>query len=166
MKSTSRGSLTALLACAAVAAGSGSAVAGERVPVSLPMEGLEHALGLTGPRVGAELPVPVPGAVEGPRYVEGRLMPSGIVPVVPFSVPLPGAEVDSLVPRVFGGEADRVRALAGGPDAVAGTPGLTLDAPLTAPRPDAFGLPAATLPVTGLQTPPLRTAPAAHLLAH
>jgi hypothetical protein len=163
MKSPTRGSLAALLACAAVTAGAGSAVAGERVPVSVPMEGVEHALGIPAPRVGAQLPVPVPGAVDGPRYVEGRLLPAGLVPVVPFSVPLPGVAAQSLVPHVVGGGADRASAVVGGPDAVVGTPGVSFDAPVSGPRPDSFGLPRAALPVAGLRTPPLQTAPAAWL---
>ncbi len=76
---------------------------------------------------------------------------------------LPGVDLRQPVPHVLGEDFDHA-----GLDAPASglrtlTPGLSLDAPLTAPDPGALGLPSPKLPEAGVLAPALRTAPVADL---
>ncbi|MFG3088257.1 hypothetical protein ACGGAI_11650 [Streptomyces antibioticus] len=166
MKPTTRGTLAAVLTCLATAAGAAAATpaaAVGTVPVPLPLDGVENALGVELPRAGGELPLPTPGAVEGPRYVEGRLLPDRTVPQVPLGAGLPGLGLSAPLPELLGGDADHVGLDAPASDLRTLGPGLALDAPLTAPDPGNFGLPAPKLPQAGVITPVLQAVPGANL---
>ncbi|MFF2849634.1 hypothetical protein ACFVT5_25345 [Streptomyces sp. NPDC058001] len=163
MKSTARGSLAALLTCVAAAAAATPAVAGEQVPVSVPMEGVENVLGLRAPQISGGIPVPTPGAMDRPRYVQGRMLPAHALPQVPLTSPLPEARLSSPVPTLLGGASDRLGLSTGGSELTTATPGASLDAPLSAPQADQFGLPRVALPVAALHSPLLQAAPGAEL---
>ncbi|MFJ6568858.1 hypothetical protein ACIQNU_15670 [Streptomyces sp. NPDC091292] len=164
MKSTARGSLAALLSCVAAATAAGPAVAGEQVPVSVPMEGVENVLGIRAPQISGGIPVPVPGVMDRPRYVQGRMLPANALPKVPLSSPLPEANLTAPLPRLLGGVSDQLGLSTGGGELKTETPGASLDAPLSAPQADQFGLPRLTLPVAALSAPLVQAAPGAELL--
>ncbi|MYR60538.1 hypothetical protein GTY54_31330, partial [Streptomyces sp. SID625] len=95
MKSTTRGTLAALVTgvAAAVGAAATPAAAVGTVPVPVPLGGAESALGMELPSVGGELPLPTAGSPEGPRFVEGRLLPERALPRLPVAGGLPGLDV-------------------------------------------------------------------------
>ncbi|MFB9466186.1 hypothetical protein [Streptomyces cinereospinus] len=162
MKPTTRGTLAAVLTCmAAAATGAAAASPAAAVPVPVPLEGAETALGVELPRIGAEIPAPKPGSPEGPRYVEGRLLPERALPQLPVSGGLPGADLRAPLPRLLADGFDHLDVSAPASDLRALAPGLDVDAPLTAP--DRFGLPDPKLPEVGVPAPALRTVPAANL---
>ncbi|MET8976264.1 hypothetical protein ABZX85_11675 [Streptomyces sp. NPDC004539] len=164
MKSTTRGTLAAvLLAAAAGAAAATPAAAAETVPVPVPLDGAETALGMELPKLGGEIPLPMPGAPDGPRYVEGRLLPDRALPQLPVGAALPGLGMRTPLPRVLGDDFDHVGVDAPANDVRALGPGATLDLPLTPPNPDNFGLPDPKLPAAGIVTPVLQAVPAADL---
>lgn len=129
----------------------------------VPLGGAEAALGMELPEVAGELPVPTAGAPEGPRYVEGRLLPERTLPQLPVRAGLPGVDVRQPLPHVLGDDFDHagVDAPAAGLRTLA--PGLSLDAPLTAPNPEALGLPSPKLPEVGVLAPVVQTVPVADL---
>ncbi|MEJ1196022.1 MULTISPECIES: hypothetical protein [unclassified Streptomyces] len=165
MKSTTRRTLAAVVTGVAAAVGVAAppAAAAGAIPVPVPLDGAETALGMELPEVAGELPVPTAGAPEGPRYVEGRLLPERTLPQLPVHGGLPGVDLRQPLPRVLGDDFDHaaVDAPAAGLRTLA--PGLSLDAPLTAPNPDALGLPTAKLPQAGLLAPAVQTVPVADL---
>ncbi|MFI8187414.1 hypothetical protein ACIF8T_01140 [Streptomyces sp. NPDC085946] len=166
MKSTTRGTLAAAITCAAAAAGAvaaSPAAAAGTVPVPVPLGGVERSLHMELPQVTGEIPVPLPGGPEGPRYVEGRLLPERAVPQLPVSGGLPGADVRTPLPHVLGDDFDHLAVDAPASDVRTLAPGLSVDAPLTAPNPRAFGLPRAKLPQAGVLAPALQTVPTADL---
>ncbi|MFB8248856.1 hypothetical protein ACFC5X_27915 [Streptomyces sp. NPDC055952] len=166
MKSTTRGTLAAVMTCVAAAAGAAAATpaaAVGTVPVPLPLGGAEKALGMELPEAGGRLPVPVPGSPDGPRYVEGRLLPDRAVPQLPVHSGLPGADVRAPLPHVLGNGFDHLGVDAPASDLHTLAPGLSVDAPLGAPNPAGFGLPQAQLPQVGLLAPLVQTGPAADL---
>ncbi|MDQ0990987.1 energy-converting hydrogenase Eha subunit E [Streptomyces sp. V3I7] len=69
MKPSTRGTLAAIVTgvAAAVGAAATPAAAIGAVPVPVPLDGVEKSLNVELPTVGGELPVPAPGALEGPR---------------------------------------------------------------------------------------------------
>lgn len=93
MKSTTRGTLAAVITgvAAAVGATATPAAAVDTVPVPVPLDGVEKSLNVELPKIGGEIPLPMPGAPEGPRYVEGRLIPERVIPQLPVTGGLPGA---------------------------------------------------------------------------
>ncbi|GGT40791.1 hypothetical protein [Streptomyces chromofuscus] len=165
MKSTTRGTLAAVLTCVAVAAtGAATASPAAAVPIPVPLEGAENALGMELPQIGAEMPTPRPGVPQTPRYVEGRLLPERTLPRLPVNGGLPGAGVRAPLPRALGDEFDHVALSAPASDLRTLTPGLDVDAPLTAPSPGKAGLPEPKLPELGLLAPELQTVPGANLM--
>ncbi|GAA4020988.1 hypothetical protein OG252_32180 [Streptomyces sp. NBC_01352] len=167
MKSTTRGTLAAVIAgvAAAVGATATPAAAVDTVPVPVPLEGVEHSLNMELPKVGGEIPLLTPGAPEGPQYVEGRLIPERVIPQLPLSGALPGVDLRAPLPHLLGDDFDHVGIEAPASDLRTLAPGLSLDAPLTAPNPDNFGLPEPKLPQVGLLAPVLQTVPGADLVA-
>jgi hypothetical protein len=166
MKSTTRGTLAAVLTCVAAAAGAASATSAAAVgtvPVPVPLDGVEKSLNVELPKIGGEIPLPMPGAPEGPRYVEGRLIPDRVIPQLPVSAGLPGLGLRAPLPEVLGDGFNHIGLDAPASDLRTLSPGLTLDAPLTAPNPDRFGLPDLQLPQAGVLTPVLQTVPGANL---
>ncbi|WP_333737903.1 hypothetical protein [Streptomyces sp. IBSBF 2806] len=167
MKSTTRGTLAAVITCVAAAAGAAAcaspAAAIGTVPVPVPLDGVEKSLNVELPTIGGEIPLPTPGAPEGPRFVEGRLIPERVVPQLPVAAGLPGLGVRAPLPEVLGDQFDHVGLDAPASDLRTLGPGLTLDAPLTAPNPDRFGLPDLKLPEAGVITPVLQAVPGANL---
>lgn len=106
------------MTCVATAVGAvaaAPAVAADVVPVSVPLNGVERSLGLKAPGIAGELPLPLPGRVEGPRYVEGRMIPDRAVPQVPLSGGLPGADVRTPLPHVLGDGFDHLGLFAPAP---------------------------------------------------
>ncbi|EOY47763.1 hypothetical protein SLI_3050 [Streptomyces lividans 1326] len=95
MKPTTRRTLAAVVTGVAAAVGVAAtpAAAARAVPVPVPLGGAEAALGMELPEVAGELPVPTAGAPEGPRYVEGRLLPERTLPQLPVRAGLPGVDV-------------------------------------------------------------------------
>ncbi|MFF7451043.1 MULTISPECIES: hypothetical protein [unclassified Streptomyces] len=166
MKSTTRGTIAAVITgvAAAVGAAATPAAAVETVPVPVPLDGIEKSLNVELPKVGGEIPLPMPGAPEGPRYVEGRLLPERVIPQLPVSGGLPGLGLHAPLPRLLGDDFDHVGVGAPASDLRTLAPGLALDAPLTAPNADNFGLPDTKLPQVGVLTPVLQTVPAADLV--
>ncbi|MCH0564928.1 MULTISPECIES: hypothetical protein [unclassified Streptomyces] len=167
MKSTTRGTLAAAITCVAAAAGAAAcatpAVAAGTVPVPVPLEGVEQSLNMELPKLGGELPLPTPGAPEGPRYVEGRLVPERALPQLPIGAGLPGADLRAPLPHALGDDFDHVALDAPASGLRTLGPGLTADLPLTPPDADAFGLPGAKLPQAGVVTPVLQAVPGADL---
>ncbi|MFJ3665250.1 hypothetical protein ACIPSE_02225 [Streptomyces sp. NPDC090106] len=166
MKSTTRGTLAALLTgvAAAVGATATPAAAVETVPVPVPLQGVENSLGVELPTLAGEIPLPTPGAPEGPQYVEGRLIPERVIPQLPVSGGLPGADLRAPLPRLLGDDFDHVGVGTEAADLRTLAPGLTLDAPLTAPGADNYGMPEPKLPQVGVLTPLLQTVPAANVV--
>ncbi|MEH0555556.1 hypothetical protein [Streptomyces sp. B21-101] len=167
MKSTTRGTLAAVITCVAAAAGAAVSVtpaaAIGTVPVPVPLDGVEKSLNVELPTVGGEIPLPTPGAPEGPRFVEGRLIPDRVVPQLPVAAGLPGLGLRAPLPEVLGADFDHVGLAAPASDLRTQGPGLALDAPLTAPNPDRFGLPDLQVPQVGVITPVLQAVPGADL---
>ncbi|MFF1438481.1 hypothetical protein [Streptomyces sp. NPDC058295] len=167
MKSTTRGTLAAVITCVAAAAGAAASVtpaaAIGTVPVPVPLDGVEKSLNVELPTIGGEIPLPTPGAPEGPRFVEGRLIPERVVPQLPVAAGLPGLGLRAPLPEVLGSDFNHLGLDAPASDLRTLSPGLTLDAPLTAPNPDRFGLPDLQLPQAGVLTPVLQTVPGANL---
>ncbi|MDX3314798.1 hypothetical protein ACWGH3_31440 [Streptomyces sp. NPDC054884] len=167
MKSTTRGTLAAVITCVAAAAGAAASVtpaaAIGTVPVLVPLDGVEKSLDAELPTVGGEIPLPTPAAPERPRFVEGRLIPDRVVPPLPVAAGLPGLGVQAPLPKVLGADLDHVGLDAPSSDFRTQGPGLALDAPLTAPDPERFGLPALQQPQVGVITPVLQTVPGADL---
>jgi hypothetical protein len=165
MKSTTRATLAAVLTgvAASVGAAATPAAAAPVVPVPVPLGGAERALGMELPRVAGELPVPVPGSPNGPRYVTGRLMPERTLPQLPISAGLLGADVQAPLPQALGQEFEYLVVDAPASDLRTLTPGLSVDTPVTAPNPDHLGLPDPKLPQAAVLTPLLQTAPGLNL---
>ncbi|MEV6111217.1 hypothetical protein AB0L59_01555 [Streptomyces sp. NPDC052109] len=165
MKSTTRGTLAAVIAGAAAAVGTAAtpAAAVGTVPVPVPLEGVSGALGTEVPKAGLEIPVLTPGVPDGPRYVTGRLVPDRTLPQTPLNGALPGAVLDAPLPQVLGDRFDHVGIDAPASDLRTLGPGLNLDAPLTAPDPDNFGLPALKQPEISLLAPVVQTVADANL---
>ncbi|MEU5315710.1 hypothetical protein AB0G67_03095 [Streptomyces sp. NPDC021056] len=166
MKSTTRGTIAAVLTGVAAAMGAAAtpAAAVDTVPVPVPLDGIEKSLNVELPKVGGEIPLPMPGAPEGPQYVEGRLLPERVIPQLPVSAGLPGAGLRAPLPHLLGDDFDHVGVGTQASDLRTLAPGLSLDAPLTAPNADNFGLPEPKLPQVGVLTPVLQTVPAANLV--
>ncbi|MET8162907.1 hypothetical protein ABZT34_01390 [Streptomyces sp. NPDC005329] len=167
MKSTTRGTFAAVITCVAAAAGAAAAVtpaaAIGTVPVPVPLDGVEKSLNVELPTIGGEIPLPTPGAPEGPRFVEGRLIPERVVPQLPVAAGLPGVGLRAPLPEILGNDFNHLGLDAPASDLRTLSPGLTLDAPLTAPNPDRFGLPDLQLPQAGVLTPMLQAEPGADL---
>ncbi|WP_406436141.1 hypothetical protein OHB00_19290 [Streptomyces sp. NBC_00631] len=159
MKPTTRGTLAVVVAGVAVAVGAAAtpAVAVGGVPVPVPLDGVEKSLGTQMPKLGMELPLLVPGVPEGPRYVEGRLIPDGALPQVPMNGRLPGAGFSVPLPRALGAGFDHVGVDIPAADLRTLTPGLALDAPLSAPDPQQYGVPHLKMPEVGVLAPVLQT---------
>ncbi|MEU3945609.1 hypothetical protein [Streptomyces sp. NPDC029526] len=167
MKSTTRGTLAAVLTTMAAAAGALAATpaaAVGTVPVPVPLGGAEQALGVELPEVGGAIPVPTAGTPEGPRFTEGRIMPEETLPQLPLDGGLPGLDVRSPLPHLLGDGSDRIGVDAPAADLRTLTPGLAVDAPLTRPAAESPGLPQVKLPEAGVLTPTVRTVPALGLV--
>ncbi|MEU9604772.1 hypothetical protein [Streptomyces sp. NPDC048057] len=164
MKLTTRGSVAAAWACVTAAVGAAPAVAGTSVPVTVPLASLETVAPIEAPAPGTGVPVPVPGAPAAPAHVAGQLLPHGALPQVPFTGELPGTAVEVPVERPLGEGALTAGVTSDATDLVFATPGASLGAPLSAPRPELFGQPEPVLPEVALLTPTLRGAPAARVL--
>ncbi|MDT9700199.1 hypothetical protein [Streptomyces sp. P17] len=166
MKSTTRGTLAAVVTgvAAAVASAAPAAAVGT-VPVPVPLDGVEKSLNIELPKLGGEIPVPMPGAPEGPRYVEGRLIPERVIPQLPVTGGLPGVGLRAPLPHILGDDFDHVGVNAPASDLRTLAPGLTLDAPLTPPNPENFGLPELKLPEAGVLAPVVQTVTGADLVA-
>ncbi|MEU9453574.1 hypothetical protein [Streptomyces sp. NPDC048277] len=162
MKPTTRGTLAAVVtgvaaAAAAVGAAAVPAAAAGTVPVPVPLDGVSKSLNTEVPRLGMELPLLTPGAPEGPRYVEGRLLPDRLLPQVPLSGGLPGLDLRAPLPHLLGDRFDHVGVDAPASDLRTLAPGLSVDAPLTAPDPRHFGLPGLKQPGAGVLAPVVQT---------
>ncbi|MFI9616326.1 hypothetical protein ACIHCM_32370 [Streptomyces sp. NPDC052023] len=165
MKSTTRGTLAVVLTCVAAAAtGAATASPAAAVPVPVPLEGAETALGMELPQIGFQLPTPKPGVPDGPRYVEGRLLPERTLPQVPVNSALPGADVRAPLPRLLGDDHDHVGVSAPASDLRTLSPGVDVDAPLTGPSRDHFGMPEPKLPEVGVLAPVAQAMPGAELV--
>jgi hypothetical protein len=166
MKSTTRGTLAAVLTGVAAAVGTAAATpaaASGTVPVPVPAEGAEQSLGMELPKLGGEIPLPTPGRPDGLRYAEGRLIPERVLPQVPVTGGLPGAGLRAPLPHVPGDHFDHVRLSTPASGLRTVAPGLNLDAPLTPPNPQNAGLPDLKLPEAGVPAPVLQTVPGANL---
>ncbi|MET9909133.1 hypothetical protein ABZZ74_20360 [Streptomyces sp. NPDC006476] len=166
MKSTTRGTLAAVLTGVAAAVGAAAATPAAAigtVPVPVPLAGAEQSLGMELPKLGGEIPLPTPGRPDGPRYVEGRLIPEHVLPQLPVAGGLPGAGLRAPLPHVLGDRFDHVGLSTPASDVRTLAPGLNLDAPLSPPNPRNAGLPDLKLPEAGVLTPVLQTVPGANL---
>ncbi|MDT0486915.1 MULTISPECIES: hypothetical protein [Streptomyces] len=165
MRSTTRGTLAAVITgiAAAVGAAASPAAAVGTVPVPVPLEGAERALHMELPEVGGKIPVTTPGVPEAPKFVEGRLMPERVIPRVPVNGGLPGADLTAPVPHLLDDDFDHLGLDAPAADVRTLTPGLAVDAPLTAPKPGSGALPEPKLPEAGVLLPMVQAAPGADL---
>ncbi|MFC9633020.1 hypothetical protein ACFTY8_28070 [Streptomyces mirabilis] len=166
MKSTTRGTLVAVVTGVAAVMGAAAvtpAVAAEKVPVPVPLDGVGRALNLQTPKIAGDLPVPMPGGPEAPRYVEGRVLPDRAVPRLPVDAGLPGAGLRTPLPNLLGHGFDHLGADAPAADLTTLTPGLAVDTPLGAPNPDHYGLPDLKLPQAAVLGPLLKTVPGANV---
>lgn len=165
MKSTTRGTLAAVVTgIAATVGAAGPAAASGAVPVPVPLGGVSTALDMELPHLGAQVPLVKPGAPEGPRYVTGRLLPERTLPQLPVSSGLPGVDARSPLPHVLGdGGFDHVGLDAPASDLRALAPGLSVDAPVSSPDAGNFGLPRPKLPQAGILTPVLQNVSDANL---
>ncbi|MFE4855666.1 hypothetical protein [Streptomyces sp. NPDC056670] len=159
---TSRAGLAGIMACMATAAAVAPAAAAPAVPVTVPLGTLNTVLPFDAPTLHTGLPLPVPGAPDGPRYVKGNLLPHNMVPAIPVESALPNTQIDTPVPDPLSGRNLGTPALVS-PDTTLHTitPGADLGAPLSEPRTALFGLPAIVLPEAGVTAPALQGAPAA-----
>lgn len=165
MKHTTRGAIATALACTAAACAASTAAAADHPGVTVPLDGVKHSLGLQTPEVTSTLPVPLPGGdFEGPRYVEGKLLPERAVPQIPVGNALPDVQLTAPLTDVVGEDSLKsVDLSARGSDVYALTPGATLEAPLGTPGADGTALPPLGLPGGGLHQPLLSAQPAADL---
>ncbi|MFD5817198.1 hypothetical protein [Streptomyces sp. NPDC127038] len=166
MKQSTRGTLAAVMTGVAAAVGAAAAApatAADTVPIAVPLNGVEQSLGLKTPSIAGELPLPLPGRLDGPRYVEGRMLPERAVPQVPLSGGLPGADIRTPLPDLLGDGADHLGLSAPAAGLRALTPGVSLDSPLGAPDPHRLGLPGLKVPQAAVLTPLLETVPVANL---
>ncbi|MFG3285402.1 hypothetical protein [Streptomyces sp. NPDC048111] len=159
---TSRAGLAGVLTCIATAAAVAPAAAAPAVPVNVPLGVLNTVLPFDAPTLHTGMPLPVPGAPDGPRYVKGNLLPHNMVPALPIESALPDTHIGTPLPDPLSG------GTLGTPDLVSPgtalhtvTPGADLGAPLSEPRAALFGLPAVTLPEAGLTAPAVQSAPGA-----
>ncbi|MEU9158578.1 hypothetical protein AB0D59_50670 [Streptomyces sp. NPDC048417] len=159
MKPTTRGTLAAVVTGVAVAVGAAAtpAAATPTVPVPVPLDGVEKSLHMEMPKLGMELPLLIPGVPEGPRYVQGRLLPDRTLPQVPLNGGLPGVGLRTPLPHVLGDGYDHIDVGTPASGLRALTPGLALVAPLTAPDPQHLGMPAPQMPDAGVVAPALQT---------
>ncbi|MEU5308444.1 hypothetical protein [Streptomyces sp. NPDC021562] len=159
MKPTTRGTLAAVVTGVAVAVGAGAtpAAATGTVPVPVPLDGVEKSLHMEMPQLGVELPLLIPGVPETPRYVQGRLIPEHALPRVPLNGVLPGVDLRVPLPHALGPGFDHVGVDLPASDLRTLTPGLALDAPLTAPDPQHYGMPQLKTPEIGVLGPVLQT---------
>ncbi|MFF4757017.1 hypothetical protein [Streptomyces sp. NPDC001292] len=165
MKSTTRGTLAAVITgvSAAVGAAATPAAAVGAIPISVPLDGAEAALGTELPEVGGEFPLPAPSTPEAPRFVQGRLMPEHTVPRLPVDGGLPGLELRAPLAHAMDDGFDHVGVGVPASDVRTLTPGLALDPPLTAPSPGE--LPTLKQPELAVLAPALRTTPGTDLTA-
>ncbi|MBL1080603.1 hypothetical protein JK359_01200 [Streptomyces actinomycinicus] len=164
MKPTTRGTLAAVVTGVAATVGAaGPAAAAGTVPVPVPMGGVSKALSMEVPHLGAQLPLLTAGAPDGPRYVTGRLLPDRTLPQLPVYSGLPGLDARAPLPHPLGDDFDHLSVGAPANDLRALTPGLSLDAPLTAPGANTSGLPGPKLPQAGVLAPALQTVGDANL---
>lgn len=166
MKSTTRGTLAAVVTGIAAAVGATAtpaAAAVPTVPVPVPLDGVSKSLHTEVPQLGLEMPLIIPGAPEGPRYVQGRLLPEPVLPQVPLNGALPGANLRTPLPHLVGQGFDHLSLDAPASALRAVSPGLAAEAPLTPPDPGNAGLPALTTPDLGVVAPVLQTVPGADL---
>lgn len=165
MKPTTRGTLAAVVTgvAAAVGAAATPAAAVGSVHVPVPLDGVSQSLGTQTPEAGLDVPLVTPGAPEGPRFVTGRLLPERTVPQVPVHSALPGAGLRAPLPRVLDERSDHVGLDAPATGLRTLSPGLSADAPLTAPDPDDFGLPGLKAPEVAVLAPVLQTVAGADL---
>jgi hypothetical protein len=145
------------------AATAAPAAAVDSVPIPVPLNGVEQSLGLKAPSIAGELPLPLPGRLEGSRYVEGRMIPEGAVPQVPLSGGLPGADVRTPFPHILDDGFDHLGLSAPAADLRTLTPGVSVDSPLGAPNPDHFGVPELRPPQAAVLALLLKTVPGANL---
>ncbi|WP_326774791.1 hypothetical protein [Streptomyces sp. NBC_01445] len=165
MKPTARGTLAVLAGClAAAGAGAAPAVAGEQVPVAVPLTGVENALHVKAPELSTGVPIPLPGGPDAPRFVAGRMLPEPLLPAVPLSSELPETRLEAPLSQVTGDhKVDHLGLTTAGSDVRTATPGASVNPPLTGPPADRFGLPDVALPEAAVVTPLLTTAPGAAL---
>ncbi|WP_348541688.1 hypothetical protein [Streptomyces sp. MZ04] len=147
---------------AAATASAAPAEAAEHAPVAIPLNGLEWALETQAPELSTGVPVPMPGKPDRPEVGEGRLLPGRALPQVPIGTALPATRVTAPLSDVLGDAGlEQLDVTAPESDVDTSTPGASLDAPLTGPQPDHFGLPGTKLPQAALHAPLLRTQPGA-----
>ncbi|MFF5444199.1 hypothetical protein [Streptomyces sp. NPDC012888] len=156
---TARGSIAALMTCVAAGAAIGPAAA-ESVPVGVPLDAVETALGVDAPRMGTAVPVPLVGAPEAPVHHKGDLLPTPLLPVVPVGADLGRTLVTTPVPNLLGSEkTDGEGSVESATTLLAKGPGAAVGAPLTMPDGSNFGIPNVVAPELGLITPELTGAP-------
>jgi hypothetical protein len=164
MKSTTRGTLAAVITGIAAAVGATTpAAAAGTLPAPVPLEGAEQSLGVELPEIDAEVPFQAAGVPEAPRYVADSVMPDRAVPRLPLGGTLPGLSVRAPLPHLVGDGFDHVGADLPASDLHALSPGLDMDAPLTPPDPDNFGMPGTRLPEAGVLAPVVEAVPEANL---
>ncbi|MER5929409.1 hypothetical protein [Streptomyces sp. NPDC002054] len=161
---TARGSIAALMTCMAAAGAAAPAVAGG-VPVGVPLDAVEGALGVDAPRLGTGVPLPVVGAIEPPVHHQGDMLPTPVLPAIPVGTELGDTLVSSPVPNLLGSkETDGEGSLdAPATTLLARSPGAVLGSPLTMPDASNSGLPNVVAPKLGVIGPELTGAPTALL---
>ncbi|MFC9310890.1 hypothetical protein ACFTWH_27170 [Streptomyces sp. NPDC057011] len=147
------------------AAGAATPAVADSVPVGVPLDAVETALGVDTPHLATGVPVPIVGAPEAPRFHKGEMLPTPLLPVLPVGSELGRTLVTTPVPNLLGEpETDGEGSLeAPATDLLARTPGLVAGGLLTMPDASNSGVPNVKAPELGLIAPELTGAPAAVL---
>ncbi|WP_438293220.1 hypothetical protein [Streptomyces sp. HUAS TT7] len=161
---TSRTGLAGVMACMATAAAVAPAAAEvPAVPINIPLFVLNTALPIDAPTLRTGMPLPIPGAPNGPRYVKGKVLPTNMVPAIPFDSALPSTHISTPLPNpVTSGNIGTPELVSPGSELRAATPGADLGAPISRPEPGR--LPDLTMPVAGVSAPAVQGDPDAAAL--
>uniref|UniRef100_A0AAU2V7R4 Uncharacterized protein n=1 Tax=Streptomyces sp. NBC_00003 TaxID=2903608 RepID=A0AAU2V7R4_9ACTN len=162
---TSRAGLASVMACMATAASVAPAAAiasAPYVPIAPPLRVLNTVLPFEAPTVNTGMPLPIPGAPNGPRYVKGKLLPTNMVPAIPFDTALPNTHIGTPLPNpLTAGSLETPELVSPESPLHAATPGANIGAPLGGPR---AGLPPLAMPAAGVSAPAVQGNPDATAL--
>ncbi|KOU39219.1 hypothetical protein [Streptomyces sp. WM6378] len=166
MGTSSRAGLAGVMACMATAAAVTPAAAiasAPTVPIGPPLYVLNNVLPFEAPTLSTGMPLPIPGAPNGPRYVKGKLLPTNMVPAVPVDSALPSTHVSTPLPNpLTSGNIGTPELVSPGSELRAATPGANLGAPINRPEPG--HLPVLIMPSAGVSAPDIQGDPDATAL--
>ncbi|MCB5165501.1 hypothetical protein LG634_11740 [Streptomyces bambusae] len=143
------------------------AAADGHVPVAVPLDAVESAVGLPAPKIASGVPLLTPGAIEGPTHHQGELLPNPLLPPVPLAGELAPTLIGSELPGALNnGKPDEADVTSTRSPLLAQTPGAVVGAPLSMPDGSRMGLPELVTPKLGVVAPALQGDPGALLRLH